>query len=179
MHRAAKLAPAVGDLAGRTRQARARQRVRRTVMAGGAGLTVLALAVAGAAWLPPGASPGQVAAASGASPGVLLMTQNAPTRYQDTAEKSGTLVLTDQGCLAIQSRPPGEVAPVVWPYGWTGARDDTGRVVLYNDQGRPVAHEGDNISVGGGILGDAHQWRDHPCATREPWLAGPDLTTRN
>lgn len=179
LRREAELAPDVGDLAVRTRKERARQRVRGALLTGGGLVLVLAVAVPAVGWLRPGTSLAPAAVAPSVSSDIVLMTQDAPTDQWMTASLSGALVVTDAGCLGVQWQPTSEVQPVVWPYGWTAVRDGDGRAVLQDDRGRAVGREGDKIEIGGGLVGPNHKWQDNPCATREPFLGGPDVTIVN
>jgi len=46
---------------------------------------------------------------------------------------------------------------VIWPFGYTATRETTG-IVLRDDTGKVVAHEGQRVTLGGG--GDANGlWR--------------------
>jgi hypothetical protein len=62
---------------------------------------------------------------------------------------TGTLVQDPRSGLGVQDAA-GAVTPIVWPFGYT-ARDEVGRLALVDEMGRVVAHEGDQIMVGGGF----------------------------
>ena len=70
---------------------------------------------------------------------------------------TGRLTQSPQAGLGITSSD-GQDMPVEWPFGYT-ARDDGGRLALVDEAGRVVAHEGDEIMVGGGFGTDV--W--HAC----------------
>jgi hypothetical protein len=71
----------------------------------------------------------------------------------------GRLTQNPQSGLGITSSD-GQATPVEWPFGYT-ARNDVGRLALVDDLGRVVAHEGDEIAVGGGFGTDV--W--HACGS--------------
>jgi hypothetical protein len=62
---------------------------------------------------------------------------------------TGTLVEDPRSGLGVED-VAGAVTPVVWPFGYT-ARNEVGRLALVDEAGRVVAHEGDEIMVGGGF----------------------------
>ena len=70
---------------------------------------------------------------------------------------TGRLTQNPQSGLGI-TNSDGQATPVEWPVGYT-ARDDVGRLALVDETGRVVAHEGDEIMVGGGFGRDV--W--HAC----------------
>ena len=70
---------------------------------------------------------------------------------------SGRLTQHPQSGLGITSSD-GQATPVEWPFGYT-ARNDVGRLALVDETGQVVAHEGDEIMVGGGF--GANMW--HAC----------------
>jgi len=94
-------------------------------------------------------------AATGAtSPaGVVLRTQE--PQSAGTAQicmqalTEGTIVRDERSGLALRGAQGG-VGEVIWPNGYS-ARDDGGRPVLLDASGNVVAHEGDHVSIGGGI----------------------------
>jgi len=68
-----------------------------------------------------------------------------------TALLQGTLVEQD-GTLAVESVPPGTVTKVTWPFGY-GVGTEGGTLVITR-LFTVVAREGDEVSVGGGMLSD-------------------------
>jgi hypothetical protein len=61
----------------------------------------------------------------------------------------GKLTRNPQSGLGVTSRD-GQDMIVEWPFGYT-ALDDEGRIALVDETGTVVAHEGDEITVGGGF----------------------------
>ncbi len=72
----------------------------------------------------------------------------------------GTLVVTDENCVAVRSRTDGKIVALNWGHGWT-ARVEDGRAVVHDAQGKVFAREGDEVSLGGGA---SDRFADHPCA---------------
>lgn len=87
------------------------------------------------------------------------------------AHLSGVLTVADYGCVTIELGDD-RIIPVAWPLGWTAARGEDGRAVLYDADGRPRAREGSAISVGGGSVDNDVAWSPvdsaHPCALGSP-----------
>jgi hypothetical protein len=61
----------------------------------------------------------------------------------------GRLTQHPQSGLGVTSAD-GQATPVEWPFGYT-ARNDLERLALVDETGRVVAHEGEEITVGGGF----------------------------
>jgi hypothetical protein len=70
-----------------------------------------------------------------------------------TALLEGTLVANDSGGLAVQA-PEGRIVPVHWPSG-VGVGHDGDQLVLTNPLGQPIAHQGEFVSMAGGVPGDS------------------------
>lgn len=115
---------------------------------------------------------------------VNLMVQTQPGNAYTAAQVSGTLVVTEGNCLALAVPTGGPQNPsevryaVYWAYGFTASRDTEGKAVLYDDEGKPTAREGDTISLGGGLLPENFEFpdRDHPCNVGSVWIAAPDVS---
>jgi hypothetical protein len=69
-----------------------------------------------------------------------------------TALLEGVLVADGRGGLAIQGEG-GTTIPVDWPDGVRVGSDD-GELVLTNSIGAPIAHQGEFVSMAGGVPGD-------------------------
>lgn len=80
----------------------------------------------------------------------LLRTAPAPAQACMDALIVGQLVRHPASGLAIAEPGGGQVTPVEWPFGYS-ARDEGGRVALLDERGQVVAHEGDEVHVGGGF----------------------------
>ena len=65
----------------------------------------------------------------------------------DDALLAGELVGSAQGGLAVRTAE--QVTEVMWPFGYSATREPTG-LVLRDDTGKIVAHEGQRVSMGGG-----------------------------
>lgn len=109
---------------------------------GAGALLVVAIAVTGctpAATLPPGASAVEA-----------FGIRTAPVEPQACMDAllGGTLVRHVQSGLGVSSE--GALTAVEWPFRYS-ARLVDGRVVLFDETGRAVAAEGDEITVGGGF----------------------------
>jgi hypothetical protein len=61
----------------------------------------------------------------------------------------GTLARSAQSGLGVTSAD-GQATAVEWPFGWS-ASIELGRVALRDETGKVVAHEGDEITIGGGF----------------------------
>jgi hypothetical protein len=73
-----------------------------------------------------------------------------------TALLEGTLVANDSGGLAVQA-PEGRIVPVHWPSG-VGVGHDGDQLVLTNPLGQPIAHQGEFVSMAGGVPGDSPEF---------------------
>ena len=73
-----------------------------------------------------------------------------------TALLEGTLVPNGTGGLAVQA-PEGGVVPVHWPSG-VGVGHDGDLLVLTNPLGQPIAHQGEFVSMAGGVPGDSPEF---------------------
>jgi len=52
----------------------------------------------------------------------------------------------------VLAGPAGDYMLPVWPEGYTADRDDSGRLVVRDTDGRTVAIEGDTFEAGGGYI---------------------------
>ncbi|GHF97540.1 hypothetical protein GCM10017667_29930 [Streptomyces filamentosus] len=73
---------------------------------------------------------------------------------------TGTLVVTEENCVAVRSGTGGKIVALDRGHGWT-ARVEDGRAVVRDDRGEVFAREGDEVGLGGGTSG---RTVDHPCA---------------
>jgi hypothetical protein len=78
---------------------------------------------------------------------VALRTAPAKVNACDLALLVGELVASTKSGLAVRNADT--VTEVVWPFGYSAARETTG-LVLRDDTGKVVAHEGQRVTVGGG-----------------------------
>lgn len=67
----------------------------------------------------------------------------------DAALGHGRLVADPRSGLAVAG-PDGAAQPVMWPFGFSAILGD-GRIVLLDQNGQPVAREGDTVEFGGGL----------------------------
>ena len=158
-------------------KARTTVRRRRQVLAGLGAAVVLAGAGIGVANL--GGTSGENDVVSTGGEEVRIMTQPEAGDNYLAAQLSGTLVVTDEQCLAVKhgSAETPLVYSIYWPNGFTAARDTAGQATVYNADGQPIAHEGDTVSIGGGLMPENVDFpqKDHPCAVGEIWVAAPDV----
>jgi hypothetical protein len=108
------------------------------------------------------------ACTAGASPTDALLTpggavalrtqapQALPTKACMAALIVGTLVRDAESGVGLRD-DQGVVHQVVWPSGYS-ARDDGGRLVLTDENGGVIAHEGDRVSIGGGEIDGKGTW---------------------
>ena len=73
-----------------------------------------------------------------------------------TALLEGTLVANGAGGLAVQA-PEGGIVTVHWPSGVGWDTMATG-YILTNPLGQPIAHEGEFVSMAGGVPGDSPEF---------------------
>jgi len=73
-----------------------------------------------------------------------------------TALLEGTLVANGSGGLAVQA-PEGGIVAVKWPSG-VGVGHDGDQLVLTNPLGQPIAHQGEFVSMAGGVLGNTPEF---------------------
>jgi hypothetical protein len=66
----------------------------------------------------------------------------------------GELVPDGSGGLGVRTLETG-VTPVIWPDG-VGLGHDGDELVLTNQLGLPIAHEGEFVRMAGGVPGDDH-----------------------
>ncbi len=87
---------------------------------------------------------------------IALRTAPAPVQGCDDALASGRLVTTAASGLAIADNT-GSVIEVLWPHGYSARREIAGGIALLDETGKVLGHEGDSISMGGG-LGANNLW---------------------
>ncbi len=81
---------------------------------------------------------------------ITLSTQPPPQSAGcDQALGHGRLVPDPRSGLATAGSD-GTAQPVMWPFGFSAVLDD-GRIVLLNENGQPIAREGDTVEFGGGL----------------------------
>lgn len=88
--------------------------------------------------------------------GTPVALRTAPTKAAgcDMAVLAGELVASNQSGLAI--RGPDLVTEVLWPYGYSATRETSG-LVLRDETGLVVGHEGQRVQMSGG-LGANNVW---------------------
>ena len=69
---------------------------------------------------------------------------------------TGTLARHPQSGIGLTGAG-GKVLAVVWPFGWS-ARDDAGRLAIFDASGAIRGHEGSMVNVRGGFGGDENTW---------------------
>ena len=82
---------------------------------------------------------------------IALRTLSAPNPMCLQAQLIGKLVADEVTGLGLNN--DGYATHVTWPYGWT-TRTDGDRVALIGRQGDVLAHVGDQVTMGGGLVGD-------------------------
>ena len=88
------------------------------------------------------------------------------------AKLIGTLVLTEDNCIAVATGDGGRRIGVVWGHGWSAGWED-GAAVVYDANRAVFAREGDRVGLGGGeVTGDTYS--GHPCGT-DPIFAANDV----
>lgn len=99
-----------------------------------------------------------------------------PTEQMD-ALMEGALTL-NEGCLGVSSKFDDSFTAVVWPAGSSLEFDEDG-VVLLDDRGDVVAHEGDDISMGGGNSpdpdGEIADVAPEECTAESYWMSGSEV----
>lgn len=83
-----------------------------------------------------------------------LRTASARFDACEQALLAGELVASAQSGLAIRTED--QVTEVLWPFGYSAARDVSG-LVLRDDTGKIVGHEGQRVQMSGG-LGANNVW---------------------
>ena len=119
-------------------------RVRRLLAGSLLAIAVAACASAGTPATTPSASP----TATGPAVFAIRTPQMKPQACMD-ALIIGRLARNVASGLGITGTD-GRQTPVEWPFGYA-AREDGGRVTLFDETGKVVAREGDEISMGGGF----------------------------
>ncbi len=85
---------------------------------------------------------------------VALRTQSAPTDHCDDGLFGGTLEVSATSGLAVRGTDGrGQLADVLWPYGYSAIRDGTG-IVLRDASGNEIARQGETITMAGGFGAD-------------------------
>ncbi|MFI8422275.1 hypothetical protein [Streptomyces sp. NPDC085479] len=86
------------------------------------------------------------------------------------AHLSGTLVVTDDDCVAVYSPEGDKPTAVAWGHGWS-VRDENGKAAVYDAGGKLFAREGDKVGLAGG---NSDRFDGKPCATGEVFEANDD-----
>jgi hypothetical protein len=86
---------------------------------------------------------------------VALRTAPAAVDACDEALLAGELVASSQSGLAV--RTADQVTEVLWPFGYSASRE-TGGLVLRDETGTVIAHEGHRVEMTGG-LGGQGAWK--------------------
>lgn len=162
-------------------QVRGSGRARRGALALGGCLLLVAAAAACAGAespevgeaAPVAVKPASAAKAVDAAPAVM-MTRGADAPLVGLyAHLPGTLVVTEGDCVAVKAAGSGRTVPIAWGHGWS-AREENGRTVVYDADGRLLGREGDRVGLGGGFAGG---FADHPCATGQVFFANDSQAT--
>lgn len=90
-------------------------------------------------------------AADPSSAGVFFPTAREEAGAVMSALYRGPLVVRDD-CVLVGSS--GDYTLPIWPKGFTAGRDDAGRLVVSDDEGRTVAVEGEALEMGGGYVAE-------------------------
>ncbi|MEU3749606.1 MULTISPECIES: hypothetical protein [Streptomyces] len=77
------------------------------------------------------------------------------------AHLPGTLVVTEDNCVAVKASKSAELTPIVWGHGWS-VREENGGTAVYDAAGKLFAREGDRVGLGGGT---SERFAGHPCVT--------------
>ncbi|MEX2546552.1 MAG: hypothetical protein WD830_02035 [Chloroflexota bacterium] len=87
-----------------------------------------------------------------ATPETISLSTQPPPQSEgcDQALGHGRLVPDPRSGLAIAGSD-GTAQPVMWPFGFSAVLDDASRIVLLNENGQPIAREGDTVEFGGGL----------------------------
>lgn len=95
-------------------------------------------------------------------PSAKIITRGAgdptPSLY---AHLPGTLVVTDDNCIAVTTARSEKPIAVVWGHGWS-VREESGKAAVYDADGKLFAREGDKVGLGGG---SSDRFDGEPCAT--------------
>jgi len=86
---------------------------------------------------------------TGPSGSIALRTQSVTACPE--ARTEGVLELNPDSGVGLRDFRGFHVA-VIWPAGYS-ARDDGGRTTVFDEQGRPLAHVGDHVAIGGQDVG--------------------------
>ncbi|GGR20417.1 hypothetical protein [Streptomyces roseolus] len=91
-----------------------------------------------------------------------IITRGASDKFPGLyAHLSGTLVVTDDNCIAVTTAKSDKPTAVAWGHGWS-VREVEGKAVVYDADGKLFAREGDKVGLGGG---DSDRFDGKPCAT--------------
>ncbi|MFI9296787.1 hypothetical protein [Streptomyces gardneri] len=102
----------------------------------------------------------QVAANDNAS--AKIITRSAGDKFPGLyAHLSGTLVVTDDNCIAVSTAKSDKPTAIAWGNGWS-VREENGKAAVYDAVGKLFAREGDKVGLGGG---DSDRFNGKPCAT--------------
>lgn len=160
--------------------ATARLRRRRLTLGAGAAALVIAGGTALGITVFDGGNSGNDDVVATTGEELPLLTQPEPGDTYPAANLQGTLTVAENQCLIVEipeAQPP-QAFSVYWPFGFTAARDASGVATVYDVDGAPVAREGDEVAIGGGLMPEdfSYPQGDHPCATGQVWLAAPEIT---
>ncbi|MEU3605601.1 hypothetical protein AB0E83_09095 [Streptomyces sp. NPDC035033] len=104
-------------------------------------------------------------------PPVRILTRRAgdgsPGLY---AHLPGTLVVTDDGCVAVRTAWGDRPTAVVRGHGWS-VEEENGKAAVYSPEGRLFAREGDRVGLGGG---SSERFAGEPCAGDTVFEANDD-----
>lgn len=129
------------------------------LLVGGAGCGAAGDGVPGGPVSKTASAEGSTGPAREAPPRMVLRGKDAPVASL-LGLLTGTLVVTEENCVAVRSGSSGKIVALGWGHGWT-ALVEGGRAVVHDDRGEVFAREGDEVSLGGGFSG---RTLDHPCA---------------
>lgn len=152
-----------------------RRRLRRTRAITGGGMVLVLAAVglsAGNMWDRDANKPitvtseGPAETASDVPPRApKLLTRDSVADPGLLASLSGTLVATNNDCVAVNSPGAGTVG-IIWGRGWSTGTEE-GEVIVYDASGAIFAREGERVGLTGGGGGTtdylASQYSQHPC----------------
>jgi hypothetical protein len=88
---------------------------------------------------------------------------------------SGTVRVDAEGCVYLEGNRPDVVRNVLWPTGYTAAREADGAVTISNPDGDVVAATGHHIFVGGGAPPNMPKVDCRAHGTSEPTMMITDV----
>jgi len=99
----------------------------------------------------------------------LLTSSWKPGNADEGAPIAGVLDLGQDGCVHLV-QADGTALTAVWPAEFTARRSDDGSLTLYDPEGDVVAHDGDELRMGGGFT-SPEPYRGHQCVPTSGQLA--------